>query len=91
MQRPTNDRLAGCHHWASDLHLSLTQLCDELDDLGQQQAVERLAIARQQIELACAELEACLLAATNTGILNSCKIKTNKRGWMPSPWLSDCT
>ena len=55
--RPLTDRLAGSHHWASGIHASLEQLATELDDLGQQRAVKRLATAQQQLELVCADLD----------------------------------
>ena len=67
LQRPPTDRLAGCHHWASGIHASLGQLAVELDDLGQRQAAKRVAIARQQIELACGELEAELASRNKHG------------------------
>ena len=56
-KRPLIDRFAGCHVWASDLHRSLEQLREELQDLGQQATADRLALAQGQLALVCRELE----------------------------------
>ena len=65
--RLTEDRIAGCHTWASDLHASLEQLCAELDDLGQHEPAKRMAIAKRQLELVCDDLGQTVAKARREG------------------------